>query len=360
MKIKIALAISTFFLTLFLLELALRISDTYSGKGFFSTHRNILKNNKPQLPFRTFGFDLYNTVDDVRYISSRRGELYPVEKPTGTFRIVAFGGSTTAQMIGEWHYPKILESTLKEKLNKNIEVINVGNEAYSTAHALILLELDVLSWNPDLVILSENNNDLVAMYWPNFTFDYSNKYGTIYYLPDHRSRFIPSNVFFQHFQLWWVLKEKIAKVVYGSDSGVTSYEIHRESMGSEPNPLAAKVFERNLKSFVSLAKANDVKVILGTQPISNSEELFKKFVQYESYSRVIKYPLHEEFLSHHRAFNKIIEKVAKEENVSLADNAKLMSGDDKYFTDYIHYSAAGLERLAQNYGNIIITSGSIK
>ncbi|ETX06172.1 MAG: hypothetical protein ETSY2_18725 [Candidatus Entotheonella gemina] len=116
----------------------------------------------------------------IRYIASRYQELYPLEKPSGTFRIVAFGGSTTANVQAMRsqtpHYPLLLQTQLRRTLARNdIEVINVGNPSYATPHSLILLAFDVLSWQPDLVILSHNINDLTALYWPDFTFDYSNK-----------------------------------------------------------------------------------------------------------------------------------------------------------------------------------------
>ena len=106
------------------LELAIRTWDMVRGVGFSSGDRNLQMGSiKPLRPFRTFGFDLYRTDDGVRYISSRHGELYPVSKPEGTYRIVVFGGSTTENRPAfrqqGIHYPLVLQSVLRSALGRD-------------------------------------------------------------------------------------------------------------------------------------------------------------------------------------------------------------------------------------------------
>ena len=101
---------------------------------------------------------------------------------------------------GGRHYPLVVQSELRERLGRdNIEVISVANSAYATPHSLILLELDVLSWDPDLILISHATNDLTATYFPDFAYDYSHKYSDPYYL---RSESVTvTNALFQHIQI---------------------------------------------------------------------------------------------------------------------------------------------------------------
>jgi len=346
-------------LIILVLELGIRGYDVWQGRGFFYEGRNILKQIKPLVPFRTFGFPLYREVNGKLYISFRQEELYPFKKPKGTFRIICFGGSTTEQITRDgWHYPLLLQYLLRKRLKRdNIEVINVGNSAYATPHSLILLELDVLWWNPDLVVLSHNVNDLGVMYWPGFRVDYSNKYETRFYsVPDYASRFTLPNVLFQHFQIYWVIRERL-KMKLAEGRGVG---IRRKSYGDRPNLLAQKVFEQNLRSFVTLAKSKGIKVILGTQPLQPSEEYFLRHIKYKEYNSIVVYPLHNEFVKHHRAYNDIIRKVARETGVGLVDNAALLGGDKKYFIDFVHYTERGLGEIARNFAEYIISHNLVK
>lgn len=333
------------------------------GYGFFSGHRNLLSNSikKPVRPFRTFGFELYKNENEIKYISSRHGELYPIKKPTATFRVVVFGGSTTENIHSfdeaKIHYPLILQSKLRESLGtKAIEVINVANNAYATPHSLILFELDVLSWEPDMIIVSHNINDLLAAYWPNFTFDYSNKYGNKFYsIPDYTSIFTFSNVLFQHSQFYWLIRGRINDMT--SDE---SRELQRKSYGIKPPQLAIKIFKRNLRSFVAVAKENGIKVLLGNQPLQPTEEYFIRHVVHKPYNSIVTYPLHNEFVLHHRTFNEAIRQVAEETGVLFIDNESKLGENKEYFIDFVHYTPKGVSILAHNYTQFLIHKNIIQ
>jgi hypothetical protein len=154
----------------------------------------------PQIrPYRIFGVDLHRIDGDRLIIQSRHGESFPFTKGDDTIRIVAFGGSTTANASNYKkdgiHYPLVLQQVLQQALpSRTIEVINAGHEGYATTHLLTILAFDALSWKPDIVILSEDFNDLEASYFGTFFPDYSQKYSIDYYNPGafellgHRSR----------------------------------------------------------------------------------------------------------------------------------------------------------------------------
>jgi len=302
-------------------------------------------------PFRMFGVDHYKDINEVRYISSRHGETFLIDKPAGTFRIVVFGGSTTENLHAfqrsQTHYPLILQRLLKEQLqNERIEVINVAYSAYSTVHSLILLELDVLSWKPDLVILTHNNNDLLVAYWPNFTFDYSSRYQHPFYLNDCRDNRTLANIVFQQFQLYWVIKNRLELAFHDTN-------LKRRSYGFEIEEKVIDTFERNLRSFVTLATQNGIQVLLATQPLHSGEDYFIDHMAGKPYNNIVVYPLHQEFIAHHRAYNTVIENVSKKTGTWFLNNNPIMDDRDELFIDYLHYSVAGVQTLAENYSDFL-------
>ena len=364
LKHKIILILISIIGTLMVLEIGLRIYDVFKGRGFFSDYRNeIAEPMKPIIPFRTFGFDMYKEEDGQKFISSRFEELYPYEKPEGTFRIVCFGGSTTENSYQQKrtgkHYPILLQNMLREKFGRdNIEVINVGFSAYSTAHSLVVFELNVLDWKPDLVILSHNINDLTAMYWPGFSPDYANKYlDPFFNIPDYKDRYTLANTMFQHFKVYWEIKRDINKVKRHFEK---QKPLNRKSYGDKPNPEFQKVFERNLASFASLGKENGIEVLFGSQPLCSEEEYFEDHFMEKPYNNVVVYPLHSEFINHHKAYNESMKKVAEKNGVWFVDNNEVMKDDTKYYIDSVHYTELGLEKLAENYCNFLLNKKIIK
>ena len=360
-KYNVLLLILSVIIAILVLETTIRTYDMVKGYGFFSGWRNSLsKNIQPVSPFRIFGFELYKNEDGVKYISSRYGELYPIRKPAGTFRIVVFGGSTTENGYSYReegiHYPVILQSKLRESFGTQaIEVINVGNGAFATPHSLILFELDVLSWKPDMIIVSHNINDLQAAYWPNLTFDYSNKYSNKFFMPDYKSVFTFSNLLFQHSQFYWFIRQRINGMI--SKKGVA---LKRMSYGMNPPQLAINIFKRNLRSFIAIAKENGIKVLLGNQPLQPSEEYFVRHMGYISYNSIVTYPLHNEFVHHHEIFNEAIRQVAEETGVLFIDNKSKLGENKEYFIDFVHYTPKGINILASNYAKFIIDKNIIQ
>lgn len=355
-KENIVIFLGSILFIILILEITIRIYDQIKGHSFFSNHRNLItKEIKPLRPFRTFGFELYKKdLYGNKFISSRHKELYPITKPRNTFRIVVFGGSTSENLSSfkktKLHYPLIIEKKLKRIFNPvNIEVINVANSAYATPHSLILLELDVISWKPDMIIVSHNVNDLLASYWPDFTFNYSNKYNNKFYsIPDYKSIFTLTNIIFQNSQLYWIIRDRISKLKKSNQSN-----LKRKSYGYTPPKLAIEVFERNLNSIITIAKSNKIKVLIANQPLQSSQEYFEKHMKNKSYNSTITYPLHSEFINHHKLFNSILINTAIKNEVMYIDNDSIFKNNKKYFIDFVHYTPAGVQKIANNYLNYL-------
>lgn len=302
------------------------------------------------VPFRMFGPNWYAEEGGVQYIVGRYGERYPFRKAPGTFRVVALGGSTTQDKVGDEHYPLILERMLKAQYpGRKIEVINTGESSYATPHLIILLSLDVLSWNPDLIIASENFNDLLAAYFPGFKVDYSNKYGLKQFMP--QQQITQQLLGWSH--LYWIVRSRLQVMWYRFYTRDGDPYI-RASYGMEAPPEAAAVFRRNWETFVAIARSRGIPVILGSQPLEPSEEYWDKHMRFKPYNNVARYPLHAEFISHHAQYNHIIESVAEKTGVYFIDNNALLGTDPSLFVDFLHYTKPGLHALAKNYYDFIL------
>ncbi len=153
---------------------------------------------------------------------------------------------------------------------------------------------------------------------------------------------------FQHFQLYWLVKKGVKRVWR-----VMTAVIRRKPYGNEPPREALEVFRRNLQSFVTLAKANGIQVLLASQALEPSEEYFTRHVLPKPSNKRIHYPLHGEFLSHHRAYNRVIEEVALENGVWFLDNDRLFNGNSELFIDLVHYSKPGVDELVRNYADFL-------
>lgn len=360
-KVNLLISLSSLLSIFLLLEIMMRFSGVIKGHSFFSDRYNLVSQGAQSIqPFRMFGFRPYKNKNGIKHISSRHEELFPLKKKEGTFRIVVFGGSSTenkySYKAAGVHYPSVLQSELRKSLNtKSIEVINVANSAYATPHSLILFSLDVLSWEPDMVIVSHNINDLLAAYWPNLTYDYSNKYSDKFYLPDYDSIYTLPNILFQYSHLYWFIQRRF-NVIQEKNS---RKKLKRRSYGNQPNPLAIEIFKRNLKLFITIAKDNKIKVLLGNQALYSSEEYFLLHMDNKPYNSVVEYPLHHEFLSHHKIFNSMIKKIAKDNGALFIDNSSKFKDQKEYFIDFVHYSPKGVKILAKNYADFLLDQKAI-
>jgi hypothetical protein len=115
-----------------------------------------------------------------------RGREFSIQKPKGTYRIIAIGESTTFSLgcsDNEHTYPSLLEKKLKEEINnKNIEVINAGIPSYTSFQCLMLFELELLSLDPDLIIIYTGWNEMgrsIYLKW-NEDYAYGFRYGPFF------------------------------------------------------------------------------------------------------------------------------------------------------------------------------------
>jgi lysophospholipase L1-like esterase len=87
-----------------------------------------------------------------------------VAKPPNTVRVALLGDSLTEglQVNYEDSFGNLIQKELGEKLQgKPVQVINFACSGYSTTQELLLLEKQVLSFKPDMVLVCYNHRDMI-------------------------------------------------------------------------------------------------------------------------------------------------------------------------------------------------------
>ena len=104
-------------------------------------------------------------------------------------------------------------------------------------------------------------------------------------------------------------------------------------------------------------------MLLATQPLHSGKEYFNRHIRHKPFNNVVVYPLHQEFVAHHKAFNAVIESVSNESNIWFLDNSPNMDDRDELFIDFVHFTLAGVQTLAVSYADFLVdkfTKGSIE
>lgn len=92
-----------------------------------------------------------------------RDARIPMPKPQGTLRIFVLGGSTVFGLyVGDMAaFPKRLEQELRDRLDQEVNVINLGAPGLSSSRVAGLQER-VLRLDPDLIIVYTGHNELLG------------------------------------------------------------------------------------------------------------------------------------------------------------------------------------------------------
>jgi len=107
----------------------------------------------------------YKGILRINSMGFREREIMK-DKKTGIYRIFCVGGSNTCGegVFESERFSNILERKLKEAFKSpSFEVYNFGMPAYSTLQILRLLKNELLDFNPDLIIVSPEQADGLAL-----------------------------------------------------------------------------------------------------------------------------------------------------------------------------------------------------
>ncbi len=312
----VALNILLFICIFAVLEIGIRSWSCIRGNGFFRESKFIspwiTTYESPSPKFNSRGQGIFRHRDVV----------IAKEKQPGTIRIIAVGGSTTANEKAYSQFGIDYQSVLEDLLNKRndgkiYEVLNAGATAYSTAQSLINIEFRLVEFDPDIIILMHNINDLtVNIMGGSVTADYSNKYLEPYYINPQ----LQAGLSFQGLLIQSRLLCRL---------GLPQLLARRNLTDAGDIQYGRELFERNLSHIIGICKLHNTDVILLSQPRSTKKP---------------KYKIRDnDFL----LYNETIHKTADKHNVHFVDMHDKMGQDEKYFIDDFHYSRDGIYKFAE-------------
>ena len=307
------LAVASLVLLALVGELAARSFSWWIGKGFWQRPNS----------FTSAFFVTYDwpppLIEGDRAVF-RDGLEVSIRKGPGILRVLCLGGSTTVNARNRegLTYSSLLQSALVRRWpGQQIEVLNAGGDAFSTAHSLVNFSLRGLAFEPDVVTVLHNINDLsAAEFGAALLPDYSNKYLDDAFLAfEHRSGLGGA-----------VLRNSRALQFLRWRVSVLKRALERSSRGTgriAPDEVAP-IFERNLGSIVAVARAHGVVPVLITQAHRDGEASGSDFSRLTEVTR----------------------RLAIDRRVELVDASAAMSGRRELFLDPVHLTSEGVRELA--------------
>lgn len=283
----------------------------------------------------------------------RLDQELPLDKGASEYRIFALGGSTTENHAnGEnLHYAGEAERLLAD-LPKEVRVINSGRSAFSTAHSLIRFQFDLLPFQPDMVTVMHNINDLAVNFFPSNDerSNYANKYLTEYYANyyDYKDSVLRnSRVLVFTYEKLLSAKSILFDTRVRTDNGEVLSSMRFADGRFELHLTEA--FRNNLIAIVKLAEAHNIVPVLMTQPAIFTEDKVALAYGHKPYNSLVLYPPLDQFQQLFEKYNGVIKQVARDQGAYFVDMYNLLGSDEKYYKDMVHLTPLGLRRFAELY-----------
>jgi hypothetical protein len=296
----------------FVLEVAARTYSWSIGRGFF------VRPHAFESPFFvTYDWPAPSIADGIG--TFKDGRQIPRKKAEGELRVVCIGGSTTVsdQNPEGLRTNQLLEARFRERLeSRTVTVLNAGGDAFSTAHSLVNFSLRVLDFEPDVLVVLHNINDLTVLdYGTEIQPDYANKYLSDTFLAfEHRQGL--GSWLLRSSRATQLLRWRITTLKAALESSTRNEAVLDVERGKQ-------LFRRNLESMVAVARHHGVEVLLVT--MGHAGEQSTSFARY----------------------NDEIRRTGLGNGVAVVDADRTMSGRADLFLDPVHLSAAGVTAMAE-------------
>ena len=287
--------------------------------------------------YRKYNPDWKNTEHRINSFGFR-GEEFDAAKSEGSVRIVALGGSTTFGVGVEdgSTYPEFLEEILNSGLDGKYEVINAGISAAMATEVSNLLDKEVLSFNPDMIIVNSLFNNLY-----NSKITYKIRWNIIRML---------NQILLAKSLLYCTLREKVAIVLNKSPG-----DLYKASLSDMfYNFMHDESFWRDLKSaFTDMARtagSHDVRMIIINQPVwlRDYKRENARSLLFDEMLRPV----------YQRAYA-LFDELASEEGVEVVNAAasfERLQDKEELYTDGLHLTEKGNKYLATLVAERILDS----
>jgi len=256
-----------------------------------------------------------------------RGEAFAATKAPHTYRVFCLGGSTT------WNgYPAYLEQALSDDFaaeGLKLEVINAGNQCWTTLESLINFITRCLPLEPDAIVVYHAINDVVFSFAEDFSPDYTHlrkrfeKDDPLMW--DYLPSFLDRSAAFVGFRALFERKVGTPGIGITITKDIQHYNA-RPFQGLDP-------FRQNLRTLVSICQDRGIDVFLCTQ-------VFNRDYDY-------RFDLQKQWPDAVDEANEITRSFADRlDRVHVIDVDAMLIGNNTFMTDYCHFTEDGKSRLA--------------
>ncbi|MBL4708651.1 MAG: SGNH/GDSL hydrolase family protein [Flavobacteriales bacterium] len=279
--------------------------------------------------------------DGVKYNNlGFRGEDFTFEKAANVVRVAALGGSTT-----ERGYPKLLEGYLNENKQTDslkFEVYNFGLSGWTSAHSLTNFLLNVVDFQPDVVIIHHAWNDILVRNTEpkSFRNDYAHVYKTFEQATIYDRYLLRASMLYRY--LKWVVNKRPSWAALETAMVIDQKAYINTEAFSNTEELYP--FQRNIQSIIQNAQLRGMKVILSTQAHSTDSTiaLYESVVHIDQCNDILR------------------EMVAKDSTYQLVDLDVLLTGKrNELFIDLGHMTEEGMQYKANRFGNAILENWTL-
>lgn len=274
------------------------------------------------------------------FATDKNGFLQPsLTNENADLTLAFIGGSTTECMYvdADKRFHNAVSDLLSNDKRK-INALNAGVSGNDSLNSINAYLNKVVPLQPDIALLMHNINDLSTLlhegsYWNN------NGFRSPIIYEDKSLKAILKTIFPNSFELLHRVKSELSGPVdeFAHDRGKTK-TINEQGI--------YRLFEENLKLFISISKAKGITPVLMTQANRFTEKpdqvVINRFKDLESLG--INY---QQFKTLFDGMNDRIRKVASKNNVALIDLAKEIPPSKEYIVDTVHFNNEGSELVAK-------------
>jgi hypothetical protein len=243
-----------------------------------------------------------------------------------------------------------MERLLRERYRNapfRIEVINAGVDCYNSLESLIYFQTRLLDFSPDIAISHQGINDMWFMLAARgFRSDLTHARRTFAVPPRKWWQYSPFlSCCFARNTLnnpYYPARVVNLNLLIVTDPGM--FENPENAPGVELEPEMAATFERNTRSFVSIARGNGIIPVVSTQALQDSPGGGGRWTR--AMERV----------------NRVTRDVVASESVGLIDLAQLMPWNPVDYYDNCHLkdTPGGLGRQAQIFADGLIAMRAVE
>jgi lysophospholipase L1-like esterase len=323
---------------------------------YHERHRTVVPGSMPELYYRhaTLGHALVHSYDYYGWAHTNaqgfRG-VRPVttEKPAGTTRIMAVGGSTTFDILvsaDSAAWPARLERMLNDLLpGHRVEVINAGVAAYAVDQDLIRLATELFEYHPDLIIFYHGHNDLF--------YSLGNAAGVNPAPDPQRPGEVATVTPWMHWLeahslLYAKLRAFFTSVRFSHSRGRSDQRMAAGARSLiEPS---AQAFERRLRNYFAVARALGIPVVVPeVVQVSGASGHETDPARLAEWQHAIPFAPTDSVLAGYLRYNAALRSITKEYGIPFIPMLGLGIADTSYYFhgDPIHFSDRGADRFAR-------------